>query len=59
MIDRSSTAGLERLQDPRFEEMKQAQEVNESRMQQYIAIYPNSIIAEQYRKMLEHSETQD
>jgi hypothetical protein len=28
-------------------------------MRQYIAIYPNSIIAEQYRKMLEHSETQD
>ena len=59
IIDRNQTAGLERLQDPRFEELKQTQEVNEWRLRQYIAIYPNSIIAEQYRKMLEQYKVQD
>ena len=54
------SAGLERLEDPRFSEMKKDKEINESRMRQYISAYPDSSTAKRYREQLanpNYSET--
>ena len=58
IIDRSKTAGLGRLQDPRFNEFKKEQEVYEWGMRQYIAAYPNSTTAERYREILKREVNQ-
>ena len=50
----------ERLEDPRFSEMKKDKEINESRMRQYISAYPDSSTAKRYREQLanpNYSET--
>jgi hypothetical protein len=53
-------AGVERLEDPRYSEMKKDKEINESRMRQYISAYPDSSTAKRYREQLanpNYSET--